>query len=782
MNHVYRLVRNKSTGLLIAVSEIAKSCSGQGGKSVVGAILLPVFLLWGRASAAEGPSAIPVTSRTTTYTAANGTTVVDIANANAAGLSHNTFLQYNVNPQGMVLNNTVLGAQISNTSQLAGQVMANPNMTQQATVILNEVVSNNRSVLNGYTEVLGGRADVVVANPYGITCSGCGFINTDRVTLTTGTPLFNSNGALSGFNVQGGDILSAGLGINASAQQVFDLVARRVVLNGMLSGRDIAIVAGSNHWDYATREAQAQAGNGNAPSYAIDTSILGGVYANRIRMIATEAGVGVRMLGEAAASASDFSLTSAGKIEIRNKISAEASLSVATTDASAESIKLADAALTARSDVNLSALGGVNISGGSLVAKHDLLLTAASLVDEASQASVTANNVRHAANTLQLVTGNAQLNGTKWGSQGNWSANLAGLAVGASGVLLYADQSLNLVSAGDIELGSGAVQSRGDLTLSATGKVSTSSGADQGIKTTAGNLSLTAGSLDNAGKLAATTGDLIVRAGDVGNSGTIYSKTKIDIADASGAGSEDIKNSGTVISDGSIEVKGKEIANASAGKLQGATAGAVSADKLTNDGSLVLSTVGGDGQDALTVAQQVINNGTLQAKRALAVKAHDVVNTGALLSEGDLSIDTTDGYINGDQFAHSEAVTQSGGTLILDAGSGGISNEDNAKIRAAAVGLSSQQQLKNAGALAAVTGAMSITAKDVDNSGALLSEGNLKIVTTNGYINRNNAQTQSGGTLTLDAGTGDISNEANAKIRAAVASLNSQEQLKNAGT
>lgn len=68
-------------------------------------------------------------------------------------------------------------------------------MKKSAQVILNEVVSANRSRLAGFTEVAGGKADVVVANPYGITCSGCGFINTDRVTLTTGKPYLSSIGA-----------------------------------------------------------------------------------------------------------------------------------------------------------------------------------------------------------------------------------------------------------------------------------------------------------------------------------------------------------------------------------------------------------------------------------------------------------------------------------------------------------------------------------------------------------------------------------------------------------
>ncbi|WP_404829515.1 two-partner secretion domain-containing protein [Dickeya solani] len=56
-------------------------------------------------------------------------------------------------------------------------------------------MSPNRSRLAGYLEVAGQAANVVVANPYGITCSGCGFLNTPRITLTTGTPQFDAAGA-----------------------------------------------------------------------------------------------------------------------------------------------------------------------------------------------------------------------------------------------------------------------------------------------------------------------------------------------------------------------------------------------------------------------------------------------------------------------------------------------------------------------------------------------------------------------------------------------------------
>jgi filamentous hemagglutinin family protein len=55
--------------------------------------------------------------------------------------------------------------------------------TALASKPLNEVVDGKTSNIAGWLEVVGNKAGVIIANPYGITCNGCGFINTSRVTL-----------------------------------------------------------------------------------------------------------------------------------------------------------------------------------------------------------------------------------------------------------------------------------------------------------------------------------------------------------------------------------------------------------------------------------------------------------------------------------------------------------------------------------------------------------------------------------------------------------------------
>ena len=171
-------------------------------------LLLYVFIISQQAALVSGDQSliqntdvISAEAKTNVYKSSNDTTVVEISTANAHGLSHNKFLDYNVTSKGVVLNNTVASG-ITHASKLAGSISANQYSNKQADVILNEVITANRSELRGYTEVVGKNAEVIIANPNGITCDGCGFINTDNVSLTTGNPIIDGTGKLNGFEVR----------------------------------------------------------------------------------------------------------------------------------------------------------------------------------------------------------------------------------------------------------------------------------------------------------------------------------------------------------------------------------------------------------------------------------------------------------------------------------------------------------------------------------------------------------------------------------------------------
>jgi filamentous hemagglutinin len=336
----YQLVFNAARGCIMAVSEATqRSCKGAGitaAQNVAGggasgfsrSALLTLTLALSSLSAAMVQAQIiadptaPGNQRPTVLGTPNGAPLVNIQTPSAAGVSRNTYQQFDVNAQGAVLNNSRTNVQ----TQLGGWVQANPWLaTGEARIILNEVNSHNPSYLNGFIEVAGRRAEVIIANPAGIKVNGAGFINASRAILTTGTPVMNG-GNLEAFRVQRGTISINGAGLNASLTDYTGILARAIEVNASIHAQQLNMAAGVNTLDAQQHEVQsgsAPTAQGATPSFALDVSELGGMYAGHIRLVGSEAGVGVRHHGTLAASVGDIHistngwLSSAGSIEAR---------------------------------------------------------------------------------------------------------------------------------------------------------------------------------------------------------------------------------------------------------------------------------------------------------------------------------------------------------------------------------------------------------------------------------------------------------------------------------
>ena len=151
--------------------------------------------------------------------AANGVDLVQIAEVNGNGVSRNLYSDFNIKSTGLILNNatkytkTELGGYIDRNMFLAGK---------GARVILNEVTSSNASTLNGYLEVAGNKASVVIANANGISVNGLGFINTDNVLLSTGAVTNWADGSFK-FSDNKGDMLIAGDGLNVRTPKELEI-------------------------------------------------------------------------------------------------------------------------------------------------------------------------------------------------------------------------------------------------------------------------------------------------------------------------------------------------------------------------------------------------------------------------------------------------------------------------------------------------------------------------------------------------------------------------------
>ncbi|MDO9366672.1 MAG: hemagglutinin repeat-containing protein [Methylotenera sp.] len=443
----YRIVFNKARGMLMAVAEHVASAgksvqasdasaSGRaspannttvtlkpthfavlyhlGLVSFVSLVSLVSFSGFANLAHADimADQSAPANQRPVIINAPNGVPLVNIQTPSAAGVSRNTYSQFNVNANGAILNNSRTNVQ----TQLGGWVQGNPYLaTGTARIILNEVNSHNPSLLNGYVEVAGSRAQVVIANPAGISCNGCGFINASRTTLTTGTPIIN-NGDLMGYRVGGGVINFLGTGLDTANSNYTDVIARAVNINAGLWAQDLNIVTGSNQVNVASNgditgitqispNATLPDGSSNpTPGFAIDVAALGGMYAGKIHMVGTEAGLGVRNAGEIGASVGEFTLTTDGQLINTGKISA-----------------------TTQNSINVQSISNTE---GSITAAQNLTIHATSLTGDGSLLSGGNATVTLSTDYTQTSAGELQANGnltfTTTGNLTNQGSILAG--------------------------------------------------------------------------------------------------------------------------------------------------------------------------------------------------------------------------------------------------------------------------------------------------------------------------------------------------------------------
>ncbi|HIF5499901.1 TPA: hemagglutinin repeat-containing protein [Pasteurella multocida] len=363
--HCYRVIFSKTQQQFIVVSEIAKT-AGQAkseGKisaeaesmktlakltalfspipqSVFKPLSFALLCAWGLVSihsAYAHPTNSPLmiqadptaqaNQRPQVMEAANGTPQVNIQTPNQQGLSYNRYSQFDVDKKGAILNNSRKDTQ----TQLGGWVQSNPYLAGgEAKVIVNEVNSNKPSQLKGYVEVAGQKADVIIANPSGLHCEGCGVINADRATLTTGKPQLKQ-GHLDHFVVEKGKVTVGGKGLDNSQSNYTDIIAREAEINaGVWSKKAVNVTTGKNKVSKnndAVQIIHSKSQNNqkeeNVTEYALDVSNLGGMYAEKIHLIGTEAGLGVRNAGHIGASAGDVVIDVNGKIVNQHRIQAQ---------------------------------------------------------------------------------------------------------------------------------------------------------------------------------------------------------------------------------------------------------------------------------------------------------------------------------------------------------------------------------------------------------------------------------------------------------------------------
>ncbi|AVY93970.1 hypothetical protein DAI18_07870 [Microvirgula aerodenitrificans] len=398
----------------------------------VPSLLIPLLFLLAASVGADGIVADPgaaSTQQPVVQRTASGLPQVDIQTPNAAGVSHNHYRQFDVGPRGAILNNARHDVQ----TELGGWVRGNPALANgSARLIINEVNSSQPSLLRGLLEVAGPRADVIVANPSGITCAGCGFINADRSTLSTGRPQPGPQGNLDSFRVSNGTVRIEGAGLYAGLSSHTAIFARAVEINAGLWARHLRVVTGANRisadGDTVTAEAADAA---TRPQFALDSALLGGMYAGKIFLTGTEHGVGVNLGGKVTAGDGGLVLHADGRLEVSGTVHSEGSARLTAhalhqrgTLSASESLTLGAASVDL-DDSTLQAAAITLDSDGPLSLRR-ATLTAGGRLAFTTPGQVVSDGAVVKAGQMTLRAGSLSAPDSKWSSRGALTLNVDG--------------------------------------------------------------------------------------------------------------------------------------------------------------------------------------------------------------------------------------------------------------------------------------------------------------------------------------------------------------------
>ncbi|MDR1696073.1 MAG: hemagglutinin repeat-containing protein [Endomicrobium sp.] len=662
--------------------------------------------------------------------AGTGVPVVNIVAPNSRGLSHNKYDEFNVDSKGVVLNNSLTASQ---SQIIGGEIEANANFTgAMASVILNEIMSAQKSLINGAVEIAGQKAVLITANPYGISVNGGIFINTEKAVFVTGVPNI-ADEIIKSFTLSPAgavEIENAGLTTNDPVE----IISRYTKLSGELKAKSIDIKAGNK--EYALNEETGEweiisedPGDDPADKYAVSAWAFGSMYGNRIKIMSTENGFGVKTADNAnlISDASDITINADGKIEI-------------------------GAGITSKTDAQIKANDNITVSG-----------------------NVTAGAEGASAGNIKIETSKALENSGIMTAHG--SADIEAESVKNDNAAINAAQNIEITAAEDLSNISGLIKSGGD-TIAAAGDIIN----DNGEINAAQNITASADSFGSAdGKINA------------GNNITFDFNGK-DVQTAGGikaGGTLSFQNTGNLVNTGTLE--GKEISlassgaeNKSGGKIISSERTKINTGEITNNGLLQSGgdmslnasgslTSGGiinaGGLLNILLSGNLINNFTITAKN-LSVTAGNIINNnanitveenaalktdgiedsnGRITSGGDLSVTINDkDFTAGGEYS-------AGGKLSFS----GIKNFVNAgALSGGGIGITPAESFFNVSSIIS-SGDMKITSLAVKNQNGIIRAGNDLSISGSSLFNEKTAVTGSG---TISAGnvvigiSGDIGN------------------------
>ncbi len=397
------------------------------------------------------------TTATTVSINVNGATLIGIAPKDINSISHNRYDEFSVNSHGVKLDNSDIFAR----------------------TIINEVTSNKRSILAGKIEILGLNANLIIANPNGITANGVEFINTSGVVLGAGAVEYKNYGN-SPLTRRANAILNTRSDIKIKDDGAFgnivslQLLANKIKIDGILNNNkimnfanyipDIKIIAGHNKFEFdsssvlvnASQQWVSKITNNNITTndnsnidevILVDITANGKITAGQIAIEVTTNGAGVSYAGTSMANIGNFDILAMGDVEIKsgnissnqhikinaqqiavssdknnnNQIKIEAFNGSVYMNANAGDINITDALIYGEksNDSDISIKGGVHLN-----ASNDIILTSRDPKKLAILFSSNGDTYLEAKNNIINNTGRIISNGKTTLKAGNKIANI----------------------------------------------------------------------------------------------------------------------------------------------------------------------------------------------------------------------------------------------------------------------------------------------------------------------------------------------------------------------
>ncbi len=625
----------------------------------------------------------PTNQQATILNTASGATQVNIQTPTNAGISVNQYSEFNTAENGTILNNSRVNVQ----TQSAGWVEGNPWLAGgEAKAIVNQVNSNDPSMLTGTIEVAGKRADVIIANPSGISVDGASILNASGTTLTTGKVNIGG-GAIQSYSIENGKITIEGGGLNDSGSDYTRILSRASEINANIHANNLKIVAGANEISADTSTITKKTVSTPAPSVAIDTKALGGMYAGSITLVGTESGVGVNNAG--VVNANNFTLSADGKLTNSGTIAVnkKSNIAVKTLENSH--------AITSNEDIAITA-DTLNNSG-KISALRELKSTTDALTNsgtmQAARLDLTSDTLTNSTGTIAQAGSNSlEINAHK--------------LTNTNGALLGSHEEEPLV-AGESDTtttDSGATVTTDTVDASSGATSSTSDPLGAGSITVASELRNDGGEISGASvalgvsDTLSNTGDSLINVANLEHTGSLLGNqnSKIIASGISALSLVSFTNLGSTIEGGNLQFNTTSSFDNTGGSILGDQVD-IRADSIVNQSGHIqsestLALTGGsldNTEGTLHSLQNILfnltgditnANGSISAATTLDVKAHDISNDvgvmqadqfvnieaaslhniGDILSGGDMSVRLENESAN-------EGVLSAAGNLFIEA-------------------------------------------------------------------------------------------------------------------